>query len=153
MMRAAYRWLATLVAVVPMAMMIVTCLDVVGRRFDRPLPGAIEMIELAMGLLVFGALPLVTADREHVTVGLLDHRLSPRWRRVRDAAVAAISAAVVGVIAWRLALKAVEAASFGDRSTYLGVPMAALTWFMAGAAALAAGVLVAQAASGEEPGR
>ncbi len=54
---------AILLAAVPLAMVVVTVLDVVGRRLDRPLPGAIEIIELLMGALVFGALPAVTASR------------------------------------------------------------------------------------------
>lgn len=139
--------LSVLVSMVPLAMLAVTCLDVIGRRFDRPLPGAIEMIELLMGLLVFGALPLVTVDRGHVTVGLFDSLFSGRLRRVHDAVVSALSAGVVAVISWRLFIKAGEVAAFGDRSAYLGVPMGVLAYFMAAAAALTAIVLLTQMAA------
>lgn len=137
--------LGRLVAVVPMAMVLVTCLDVVGRRFDLPLPGAIEIVELLMGLLVFGALPLVTADREHVTVSLVDDLLiGPGLRQIRDRLVCAVSAAIVAVIAWQLFRKAFETASFGDRSAYLGLPLAPLAFFMAGMTAVTVAVLIVQ---------
>ena len=136
--------LGRLVAIVPMAMVLVTCLDVVGRRFDLPLPGAIEMVELLMGLLVFGALPLVTADREHVTVSLVDDLIGPGLRQIRDRLVCAVSAAIVAVIAWQLFRKAFETASFGDRSAYLGLPLAPLAFFMAGMTAVTVAVLIVQ---------
>jgi TRAP-type C4-dicarboxylate transport system permease small subunit len=139
------RPLAALLAAVPLAMVAVTVADVVGRRFDRPLPGAIEIIELLMGVLVFGALPGVTAERGHVTVGLFDERLGAAARRVRDRFVALLSAAVLATIAWRLAAKTMELAGFGDRSTYLGVPLAPLAGFMALMTAVAVVELLRQA--------
>lgn len=145
MIPSARRTLGVMLAAVPLAMVAVTCLDVIGRRFDRPLPGAIEIIELLMGVLVFGALPLVTAERGHVTVALFDERLAPRLRWWRDRVVALVSAAVLAVIGWRLVAKAVELAGFGDRSTYLGVPLAPLAFFMAAMAAVAALALLRDA--------
>jgi TRAP-type C4-dicarboxylate transport system permease small subunit len=139
------RLLGAALAAVPLAMVAVTCLDVVGRRFNAPLPGAIEIIELLMGVLVFGALPLVTADRGHVTVGLFDERLGERLRALRDRVIGLLSAAVVAVIAWRLFAKALETASFGDRSAYLGVPLAPLGFFMAAMAAASVAVLLLHA--------
>ncbi len=146
---------AILLAAVPLAMVVVTVLDVVGRRLDRPLPGAIEIIELLMGALVFGALPAVTAERGHVTVGLFDGAMGPAVRRLRDRLVALVSAAVLAAIAWRLAAKAVELAGFGDRSTYLSVPLAPFAAFMAAMAALSAAVLLRDAWRGDagEPAR
>jgi TRAP-type C4-dicarboxylate transport system permease small subunit len=139
------RLLHAALAAVPLAMVAVTCLDVVGRRFGVPLPGAIEIIELLMGVLVFGALPLVTADRGHVTVGLFDERLSARFRALRDRVVGLASAGVVAVIAWRLFAKALETASFGDRSNYLALPLAPLVFFMAAMAAASVAILLLQA--------
>lgn len=141
----ALRWLRLLLAAVPMAMVVVTVLDVLGRRIDRPLPGAIEIIELLMGLLVFGALPLVTAERGHVTVSLFDEMLGPRLLLWRDRLVAGLSAVVLGVVAWRLADKGAELFGFGDRSTYLGVPLAPLALFMALMAAASALLLLREA--------
>ena len=41
-------------------MVLLTCVDVVGRYFlNRPLTGAFELTEHAMGALVFSSLPLV----------------------------------------------------------------------------------------------
>ena len=137
--------LGIVVAAVPLLMVVITCDDVIGRRIDRPLPGAIEMIELLMGVLVFGALPMVTADREHVTVGLFDGALGKSIRLLRDRVVNIVSAAVVAVIAWRLFAKAIEMAKFGDASNYLGLPLAPLAFFMAAMTAVTVCALVLHA--------
>ena len=65
------------------------------------------------------------------------------------------AAAVLAAIAWRLAAKAVELAGFGDRSTYLSVPLAPFAAFMAAMAALSAAVLLRDAWRGDagEPAR
>jgi TRAP-type C4-dicarboxylate transport system permease small subunit len=55
-----------------------------------------------MGMLIFSALPLVTAREGHVTIDVLDHVFPPwfaRWQRV---AVNAISTAALAFVAWRL---------------------------------------------------
>lgn len=63
-------WLSAL----PVALIVVlTFADVLGRYvFSSPVRGSLEMIEFAMALVIFTALPLVTRQREHVTVSLID---------------------------------------------------------------------------------
>jgi len=130
-------------AVVLFIMMLVTIVDVAGRYgFNAPLPGAVEITELLMGLLVFGGLPLVTLHEEHVTISLLDGLIRGRAKRVQRAIVSQISAVLVAFIAWRLVIRGRELASYGDRSSYLGVPLAPVAYFMSVMAALTAGALV-----------
>ena len=51
---------------------LLTCIDVFGRyAIGRPLQGAFEVSELAMGALIFTSLPLVTMRGQHVTIDLL----------------------------------------------------------------------------------
>ncbi len=67
------------------AMVIITCIDVTGRYFfAAPLIGAHEMITLAMGIMIFLGMPMVTTAREHLTVDIMGGFLSPRWRRVQQ---------------------------------------------------------------------
>ena len=52
-------------------MVIITCIDVIGRYFfSAPLLGAHEMITLAMGMMIYLGMPLVTVSREHLTIEL-----------------------------------------------------------------------------------
>jgi TRAP-type C4-dicarboxylate transport system permease small subunit len=97
------RLLGTVAAAVLFAMMVLTFVDVAGRKLlTRPIYGAYEMTEFLMGTLIFCALPLVTAREGHVTVDVLDHVLRPRLARWQRVVVNAISAGALAFIAWRL---------------------------------------------------
>ena len=74
-------------------MVIVTCIDVIGRYFfAAPLLGAHEMITLAMGIMIYLGMPLVTASREHLVVDLAGSVLSPNGKRIQQIFVNAIAA-------------------------------------------------------------
>lgn len=79
--------LSVFVALVLFYLMALRCVDVVGRYgFNAPVPGASELTGLGLSLLIFGALPIVTARSEHVSVSLLhlillEVRPSDRARR------------------------------------------------------------------------
>ena len=74
-------------------MVLVTCIDVIGRYFfAAPLLGAHEMITLAMGIMIYLGMPLVTASREHLVVDLAGRVLSPTGKRIQQIMVNAIAA-------------------------------------------------------------
>jgi len=95
--------LGTIAALDLAAMMTLTFLDVTGRKFfASPIYGAYEVTEFMMGVLIFSALPLVTARENHVTIDVFDHFIAPaigRWQRV---AVNLLSAVVLAFLGWRL---------------------------------------------------
>jgi TRAP-type C4-dicarboxylate transport system permease small subunit len=74
-------------------MVLVTCIDVIGRYFfAAPLLGAHEMITLAMGIMIYLGMPLVTASGEHLVVDLAGGLLGPKARRIQQMIVNAIAA-------------------------------------------------------------
>ena len=143
-----------LASAAPMALIVVlTFVDVFARYlFSRPVQGASEIIQFAMALTVFIALPLVTRHREHVTVGLLE----PWLQHAFGAAVAwlceAVSCAALALVAWRLWVQAGEYAASRTATIVLGLPMAPLAYAMALFAALSAGVVALRIAM-PAPGR
>src|SRR5258707_8401550 len=76
-------------------MMLLTFADVVARYLlNRPIRGAFEITELALLVLIFAGLPLVSHADEHVTMDFID-RILPSWLadlwvRVAHAACAAV---------------------------------------------------------------
>jgi TRAP-type C4-dicarboxylate transport system permease small subunit len=87
------------------AIMALTFFDVLGRKFlSHSIAGSLEMTELLMVVVIFGALPLVSARGEHVEFDSLDPYL-PAWlRRAQAALVHALCAAVLlllAVLMWR----------------------------------------------------
>ena len=74
-------------------MVVVTCIDVVGRYFFlAPLLGAHEIITLSMGVMIYLGIPLVTASREHLMIDLVANLLSSRGKRIQQIAVNSIAA-------------------------------------------------------------
>lgn len=124
MRRALETALGGLAGLLLLAMMGVTVVDVVGRYFfNRPLPGAFELTEVGLVLLIFAGLPLVSGGDGHVSVPLLVERLGGWGRRVQQWLARVLGAALLALVAWRLWLKAGQLLDYGDRTTYLGIPL------------------------------
>ena len=69
------------------AIMSLTFFDVLGRKFlSNSIPGSLELTELLMVVVIFGALPLVSERGEHVEFDSLDPYL-PLWLRKLQAVV------------------------------------------------------------------
>lgn len=132
LLRRVDRALGLIAALMLAAMVMLTCVDVVGRYFlNQPLTGAFELTEHAMGALVFASLPLVALRRQHVTVDLFDRFVPASWRRVQNTFVDLVAAACTGAIAWRLWDKAVYMHAAGETTAVLQFAVYPLVYFMA----------------------
>lgn len=83
------------------AIMALTFFDVLGRKFaNHSIAGSLEMTELLMVVVIFGALPLVSERGEHVEFDSLDPYL-PQWlRRAQSLVVHLLCAVVLLALAW-----------------------------------------------------
>ena len=80
-----WQWLRASAASATFLMMAVSVVDVVGRKFaDKPLRGAVEIIEMLMLLTVFLAWPLVTRNRAHITLDLVDQLMPKKIQVLRE---------------------------------------------------------------------
>ena len=113
--------------------------DVFGRYvFSAPIRGSVEIIEYAMAMVIFTALPLVTRHRGHVSVSLIDGVVSGAVRRVKTVLCDAISTLALGLLSWRLWVQAGEDLRSGAATVVLGWPHAPLYFAMTALVALAA---------------
>jgi TRAP-type C4-dicarboxylate transport system permease small subunit len=120
------------------AMMALTFVDVLGRYLlNRPLPGAYEMIAFMMPLMIFAILPRVCYREDHVTVDLLEGLTPSSWRRWQGSAVSLLGATVIGVLAWRLFVQAVDNGRNDEVSTEHLWPLSIFGYFMAAMSVLA----------------
>lgn len=121
-------------------MMGVTFADVVGRYLlAKPVPGATELVQVSMAVLIGAALPLVSAARGHITMALFTEHLQGRVRRMLDALLHAAAAAVLAFLAWRMVDQAVSLANSNAATLFLGIPtapFAAMLGLMMGITAL-----------------
>lgn len=116
------RALSAVVGAMVLVMMVVTTVDVAGRYFlNLPLFGAFEMTEILMGLVIFAGMPLTTAARGHISVNLIEGRLSLRARRVQAAIGDVLCAGVAGFMAWRIYLRGRNLIDVGETTLMLGI--------------------------------
>lgn len=135
--------LITLLLVVMLIMMVaLTFTDVIGRRlFNVPVYGANDITEHMMAIIIFAGLPLLTMQRSHLSVDLLDHwLLRPQWwlwHKLVDVLIAAI----LGLIAFEYYIAIGEARMINEVSQALNIPRAWMYGFIClttGLAAIAA---------------
>ena len=119
------------------ALMALTFADVVLRYlFNRPIRGGFELTELALLVLIFAGLPLVSHADEHVTMDFVDRVLPPRARELVVRAVHAVCAAVMFFLTWQAWLKAGKIGVYGDTTEVLRIAVAPFVYFMAAMIAL-----------------
>lgn len=141
--RAVVPALGCICAVLMFSLMLLTCVDVVGRYFfNKPVTGGFEVTEMLLAALIFAGLPLVTLRGDHITVDLFDPLIPDRLFRVQHVVATAIGVACAAYLAWRLGIRAAELASRGETTSQLGFPVAWLAWAMSALMALTSAALV-----------
>ena len=74
-------WLARIAAAVLALLAVMTFCDVIARYFfNSPLSFTVEITEIAMGVIVYFGVGLVTQDNGHISVDIVTLRLSDWWR-------------------------------------------------------------------------
>jgi TRAP-type C4-dicarboxylate transport system permease small subunit len=112
-------------------MMVLTFFDVVGRYLlNKPIRGAFEVTELALLVLIFAGLPLVSHADEHVTMDFIDRILPERVVRLWVRAMHAICAAIMFFLAWQVWIKANRIASYSDTTDVLRIAIGPFVYFM-----------------------
>lgn len=142
-MRSFERLLGVIAAAALFAMMSLTFVDVLGRKFlDASVPGSLEVTELLMLVLIFVALPLTSLHGEHVVFDLFDRMLGTRARAIQHRLSNAVCAVLMGGAAWLVAQRAARTAEFGDNTSVLRIDLAPFHYMVAVALMLTAAMHV-----------
>jgi TRAP-type C4-dicarboxylate transport system permease small subunit len=130
----ALRWSTGLVSALALfAIMGLTFADVTARKFmSNSITGALELTEILMVVVIFGALPLVSSHGEHVVFDSLDKHIPERLKRLQARLVHAVCSGLFGLMAWLLTTRADRFAEYGETTVQLRLPMAPVAWTMAG---------------------
>jgi TRAP-type C4-dicarboxylate transport system permease small subunit len=134
-----HRWEARADAVLGLAasailfgMMLLTFVDVVGRYLlNRPVRGGFEITELALLVLIFAGLPLVSRADEHVAMDFIDRLLGPHGRDLLERAVHGLCAAIMFLLTWLMWLKADRIWAYRDATDVLRIWYGPFVYFMA----------------------
>lgn len=112
---------------------VVTFCDVIARKvFNAGFTFTVEMTEMAMALIVFLGVGLVTHQRGHIVVDLVTLRLSERSRVWLGLVTNILSLGFVAIMVWRLWLQAAFIASKGDSTPIWNFPLWPIAYVIAG---------------------
>ena len=111
--------------------MALTFFDVLGRKFlSESIPGSLELTELLMVVVIFGALPLVSRRGEHVEFDSLDPYL-PTWvRRAQAVLVHVLCAVFLLGLGWLMWTSGAQFALNGETTAQLKIPKAPFIYGM-----------------------
>lgn len=129
----ALRWSTGLMAAMALfAIMLLTLVDVTGRKFfNHSVPGGLEITEILMVIVIFGALPLVSWRGEHVVFDSLDPYIPDWLHRIQQRLVHLVCAIAFAWMARLMLLRADRFNEYGDITVYLQLPLAPVAWIMA----------------------
>lgn len=129
-------WLARAGSAGLAAMMFLTLFDVIGRAFDHPIVGTVEVTELIMGMMIYLGVGYTTYYRGHIRVDILITALRPRVQAILDFITIGIGFAFIAVISWRLFVQAQSRVSNGDVTQIWEIPDWPVAYIMAIASVL-----------------
>lgn len=108
-----------------LAIMLLTFLDVSGRKMlSHSITGSLELTELLMVVVIFGALPLVSLKGEHVVFDSLDAILPSWFQRLQRALVDIVCAALLLGLAYLMWSTGAEFAVTGETTAQLKITKA-----------------------------
>lgn len=128
------------------ALMVMTFCDVILRSaFNAPIEAATELTRIFMAIAVFAVLPVISASKDgHIAVDLTDSLVDRLGlARFRDGLMLVLPGVLLFWPVERMTVLAERSARNGDITEYLGIPQTWLEWFIAGATALTALVMIA----------
>jgi TRAP-type transport system small permease protein len=122
------RWLDRLAVLGLMAMMMITTTDVVLRwAINKPVTGATELVELALGASFFFAAPGVFARGANIAVDMIDEWL-PSWNVALKRFSAVLAVVCLCLLTWHMWKPMIDIIAYGDTSADLQIPK---IWYMA----------------------
>jgi TRAP-type C4-dicarboxylate transport system permease small subunit len=125
-------WLARIATVALALIAVVTFFDVIARKiFSAGFTFTVEMTEMAMALIVFLGVGLVTHQRGHIVVDVVTLRLSERARIWLGLVTNILSLGFVAIMVWRLWLQAAFIASKGDSTPIWNLPLWPIAYVIA----------------------
>lgn len=116
-------WLARIAAAVLALLAAMTFCDVVARYFfNSPFSFTVEITEIAMGVMIFFGIGLVTHNNEHISVDIVTLRLSDWWRALIGLVMNVLAFGFLALMVWRLWLRMAILLDKGDVSPIMLIP-------------------------------
>jgi len=105
------------------AMMFLTCADVILRYFRCPIPGTYEMVGLLGSIFVSFSLAKTSLDNGHIAVDFFFQKFPPALQKIIEYVNILICTILFGFITWYSFLYAIDLKRTGEVSMTLQIPI------------------------------
>ena len=103
-------------------MMLLTCVDVIGRKLGHPIFGSVELVGFMATMAVAFALPYTHQAKAHIGVEVLVQLLSPRTQTIIELCTHVVSLVLFAIVTWQMTLYAETMRASGTVSISLELP-------------------------------
>ena len=103
-------------------MMLLTCVDVIGRKFGSPIFGSVELVGFMATMAVAFALPYTHQAGAHIGVEVLVQVLSQRTQAAIELVTQVVSLVLFAIVTWQMFLYADTIHKSGTVSMSLELP-------------------------------
>jgi len=111
--------------------MLLIVLNIVMRFVQKPMPGAVELVEYMQVVLVFLAIAHTQVHRGHVAIDMIVERFPRRAQDIIDSITNFVSLCFFGLMTWQIVLQAGKIQAAGQQSTTLHIPVFPFLWVAA----------------------
>jgi TRAP-type C4-dicarboxylate transport system permease small subunit len=119
------RWLNWMAASAIVAVMIIVCLNVLGRDlFGTPLKGTVDMVSLLGAFVIAGAIAYTQVLKGHICITLFIELLPRPIRTILACLIDFVGTVLFGIISWQTILFAKGTHEIGELSEVLKIPIA-----------------------------
>ena len=103
-------------------MMLLTCVDVVGRAFGHPIFGSVEIVGFMATLSVVMAMPYTHQVQGHIGVEIVVRLFSEKTQTIIGICTGIVSLILFAVVTWRMTVYANTMKASGEVSMNLELP-------------------------------
>mgnify|MGYP001163046170 CR=1 FL=1 len=133
--------LAVLAGLSILVMIVVTCVDVLGRKFGHPLTGAFDIVTVMGAVSMACALPYTTAVKGHVAVEYFFHKLNHRGRLIVDTVIRLAGVVMFAFLSWQCVQYGGRLREAGQVTMTLQMPVFWVPYVIAGSSVVVAIVI------------
>ncbi len=109
-------------AVCLVGMMLLTCVDVVGRAFGYPIFGSVEIVGFMATLAVVMAMPYTHKVQGHIGVEIVVRMFSEKTQIIIEICTGVVSLILFAIVTWRMTIYAQTMEKSGEVSMNLELP-------------------------------
>ena len=103
-------------------MMLLTCVDVIGRAFGYPIFGSVEIVGFMATLAVVMAMPYTHQVQGHIGVEIVVRLFSEKTQTIIEICTGIISLVLFAIVTWRMTVYADTMEKSGEVSMNLELP-------------------------------